>query len=264
MKTKILKVFFSVLACLIAVAMCPVAAAFPSFGGSCLTCHSNPAGIMDITPDPINIEIGDSGLITFYIIALPGSESVISVSGLEDPDLDVTIGAASDNWIWTVGPNGSSYISDIITTTGPYTLDLEIGVASSEGLFGIDVLLVGSSLTGSSYDFYVNVIGEVSAAIPYANDKAASLWFAQIGPSPTNAEVHLILESSDSIGALDLEVFDIRGRRIAGHREVFSGRQFAWTWDGRTNSGRLVPAGVYWILAQSRTAVARERIVLVR
>ncbi len=264
MKTKLLKVFFPLLSCLIVVAMCQVAAAFPSFGGSCLSCHNNPAGIMDITPDPINIEIGSSGLVTFYIIALPGADSVISLSGLENPDLDLTIGASSDNWIWTVGSNGSSYISDTITTTGPYTLDLEIGVAASEGLFGIDVVLVGSSLTGSSYDFNVNVVGEVSATFPFANVKAPSLWFAQIGPSPTNAEVHLILESFDSIGALDLEVFDIRGRRIAGHREAFTGRQFAWTWDGRTNSGRLVPSGVYWILAQSRTAVARERIVLVR
>lgn len=140
---------------------CGDASAFPSFGGNCTSCHTNAGGDLTTSPDPLQVQIGDDGLLTFDITDLGGSDdTAISLSGLEDVLLDATIGAGGDNWTWQSGSSGSSYVSDFITSTGTYTLDLQIGSNAVLGDYGIGVDFVGHGARGSTFDFTVRVIPE--------------------------------------------------------------------------------------------------------
>jgi len=65
-------------------------------------------------------------------------------------------------------------------------------------------------------------------------------------------------------GAAKVEVFDISGRRV---RTLFSGDLDSGAhplhWDGRTDSGNRVGAGVYLVRAKARSLEASRKIVLI-
>ena len=148
----------TVLAASVLLATSGVAFAFPSYGGNCAGCHSNPGGAMNTTPDPIEINLNDSGLVTFDVTSLGGSGDVsIALSGLTDPLLAASIGAGGGNWTLQ---GGGVYTSDIFSSIGTYTLDLVIGAGAALGDYGIGAQLVGDGQRASTYDFTVSVVPE--------------------------------------------------------------------------------------------------------
>ncbi len=265
MKTRLLNVAAPLLSCLLVVATCQVAAAFTFFGEDCLACHSLPAGSMAIIPDPIEIEIGDNGLITFEINALPGAMSAISVSGLDNMDLDAMIGAGGDQWIWTVGSSGSSYISDIITTPGPYTLDLGIGAAAVEGLYLIEASLVGNSLTGSSYDSNLIVVSGSDVTGVESGDRVIRVVrLLPNRPNPFNPQTTISIELPGAARA-EILVFNMSGQLVKNlwTGDLTSGpHSFVWT--GADNQGNAVPSGSYFYRLRTGDFTDTNRMVLIR
>lgn len=140
-----------------------VAFAFPTFGGDCTSCHSQPGGDMNTTPDPFEIGVDDNGLLTFNVTDLGGSDDLaIALVGLTDPLLDASIGGGGDNWTLQ---NGGVYTSDIFTSIGTYTLDLVIGAAATLGDYGIVAQLVGQGARATTSGFNVGVIPEPASAL---------------------------------------------------------------------------------------------------
>ncbi|MFV2070689.1 MAG: PEP-CTERM sorting domain-containing protein [Pirellulales bacterium] len=157
MSTKLFKTIAPLVACTLVFAMCHVAAAFPFYGGNCTaTCHGNPGGSMTIDPSLVDIAINSDGVVTFDVGTLSGSKSAIALLGLDDPNLDTSI-IAPDNWTLQ---GGGTYTSDFLSAPGQYVLDLGIGPAGVEGLYGITAYLMGNGQTSTAYDFSVNVIPE--------------------------------------------------------------------------------------------------------
>lgn len=86
----------------------------------------------------------------------------------------------------------------------------------------------------------------------------------RLGSNPTRGEgsVVLLAEMEETV---DLGVYDVGGRRV---RTVFHGvvRPGATTlaWNGRSDTGSLVPSGVYWYRLVTRGGEQVRRMVLIR
>lgn len=70
-------------------------------------------------------------------------------------------------------------------------------------------------------------------------------------PNPSRGPVAFSLEVDEG-GAVTLEIVDAMGRRVR-RTELAAGGSSArvWTWDGRDDAGRALPAGVYRVRAMS-------------
>jgi len=134
------------------------AAAFPSRGGSCTACHTEAGGSLSATPNPLAIDTGSEGLLTFDITDLGGSQNTsISVQGLDNLALEATVGATGDNWTFVNGANGKSYVSDNITSLGPYTLGVSIGASAVSNDYPIVVMYAGDGFRGTEIGFTLRV-----------------------------------------------------------------------------------------------------------
>ena len=84
-------------------------------------------------------------------------------------------------------------------------------------------------------------------------------------PNPTYGGVRVPLLFSEACGAapVSADVYDSRGRFIAGLTEAGGIAGASLKWDGCDSAGREVPAGIYYIRANDAAAVTRK-VVLIR
>ena len=159
MNTTLWKTKIAVMACLLAMAMFNVAAAHRNEGGDCASCHDNPGGSLTASPNPFGIKKGSTGLLTFSISSLGGSsQTAISVQGLENPLLNASIAPGGNTWTHINGDSGQSYVSNTITSTGPYTLNLAIGSLATLGTYPIVVEYAGSGARSTTTGFNLQVM----------------------------------------------------------------------------------------------------------
>lgn len=82
-------------------------------------------------------------------------------------------------------------------------------------------------------------------------------------PDPFNPSTRLRFEAP--VGrATTLEILDVRGRHVRRLWKGISDREHDLVWDGRSDTGTLLPSGVYWARLRSGTEVRSERLTLVR
>jgi hypothetical protein len=83
-------------------------------------------------------------------------------------------------------------------------------------------------------------------------------------PNPAPGGVSIVL-TLPTAGRVELRVLDVSGRLVRamdfGLREA-GGERF--TWDGRDDAGRRVPAGIYLGEVRANNRVARAKVALVR
>jgi flagellar hook assembly protein FlgD len=85
-----------------------------------------------------------------------------------------------------------------------------------------------------------------------------------VGPSPGNGPVRIAFSLAHA-AAVEIEVFDILGRRVATPAQGVwpAGAQVA-TWDGLTQTGKPASAGMYLIRYAYPGGQDRRRIMRVR
>jgi hypothetical protein len=161
MKNNVNRAIIAAVAGLLVVAISDFAAAFPSRGGSCTECHVSPGGSLTATPNPLNVTLSSSGLMTFSVTSLgSSSNTAISVQGLSNPALNATL-PPGGNTTWTYRSNatyGNSYVSSIITSPGSYTLNLAIGALATPGTYPIVVMYAGDGEACTVTGFNLNAI----------------------------------------------------------------------------------------------------------
>ncbi len=165
MKKRPMNVSAPLLAFALVMAMCQVASAWPGYtGNSCMGCHNKPGDDVAITPGTIDIKFDGDGVVTFDIAPLTSDKAAIILSGLDDANLDASVGVVGDSWHWdgTGALRSGADGNDLIDSTGSYQLDLAIGAGGVEALYGIDVLLIGQGQHGLATDFNVKVVPEPS------------------------------------------------------------------------------------------------------
>jgi hypothetical protein len=170
MKNNLNGTIVAAVAGLLAIAISNVAGAFPSRGGSCTSCHSDPGGSLTPSPNPLDIQLGKSGLLTFSVTSLGGSSNTaISVQGLQNPALNASIAPGGNTWTLRSGTGGSSYVSNNISSIGPYTLNLAIGSLATLGTYPIVVMYAGDGGLGTDSGFTLH-IAPVTAAADFDED----------------------------------------------------------------------------------------------
>jgi hypothetical protein len=159
MNTTLCETKIAVTACLLAMAMFNVAAAHRGEGGACTDCHNKPGGSLTASPNPLDIQKGSNGLLTFLISSLGGSnQTAISVQGLENPALSASIAPGGNTWTYINGDSGMSYVSNTITATGPYTFNLAIGSLATLGTYPIVVMYAGNGERVTTTGFNLRVM----------------------------------------------------------------------------------------------------------
>jgi len=83
-------------------------------------------------------------------------------------------------------------------------------------------------------------------------------------PNPFNPRTRIRF-SLDRSRRLDLEIYDVAGRRV---RVLATGSLTAGlhtlTWDGRNESGHVLPSGVYWLLLDAEGFRSTVKLVMIR
>ncbi len=191
------KARIAVMASLLAIALYHVAGAYPTRGGSCTNCHSSSgSGSLAASPNPLDVQLGNSGLLTFSISSLGNSSvAAISVQGLENPALNASIGSGGDNWTHrTNATYGMSYVSDSLVDTGTYALDLAIGNSATPGMYPITVMFCGDGPVGVAYSPGFNLqVTMAGLAGDYNNDHIVNaadytFWRNGLGSTYTQAD----------------------------------------------------------------------------
>jgi hypothetical protein len=225
MKTILNRTMVAALASLLVMALAHVAAAFPSRGGSCTSCHSEPGGSLTASPNPLDIELGQSGLLTFSITNLGGSsDTAISVQGLENPALKASIAPGGDPWTHrTNATYGMSYVSNSISSTGPYTLNLAIGSPATPGAYPIIVMYAGDGERGTESSFTLRIT-PVLAAADFDEDgdvDGADLARWETGFGTTGTATHMQGDADHDLDA-DGADFVIWQRQLGGAGSLVS------------------------------------------
>lgn len=116
--------------------------------------------------------------------------------------------------------------------------------SSAEGLVGL-----ASPLDGEA----------AAVSPPRARGPALALW-----PNPFNPRLAIDL-GVERPGPVNVGVFDVRGRRVAGLFVGLAGAgPLALAWDGTSDGGSAVPSGTYFVRAVTPAGVVTRKAVLVR
>ena len=83
-------------------------------------------------------------------------------------------------------------------------------------------------------------------------------------PNPFNPSV-VVACRLPRAGRIRLMVVDTRGREVAVlHDGYHAAGDARWRWDGRTDSGRAVPSGVYLLRLETEQRVSQRAVTLVK
>ncbi len=157
---------------------------------------------------------------------------------------------------------------------------------SSKHLLGLFFLLLGilqitpsiglaqkhTSPFGQSNPFALNTnrigfgqteIMQISSA-PVGGGIPSLTFLGNAIPNPFNPSISISFNVGQS-GEIDLNIYDLGGHLIKTlATQEFAAGQYSRRWDGRDNSGSLMPAGVYLVRIQSVTATDSQKITLVK
>lgn len=151
----------ALLACLVAIVFAGVASAFPSKGGGCSGCHTDPGGAMTSTPNPLDIQLSSTGQLSFNVTTVPdGSNTAINVE-FGNATIFNSVSVAGGNLTWAKKTSGGNGItSSVFTTPGTYTLTLNGG--ASLGSSPLTLWLATAGALATQYTGYqLNIIPAV-------------------------------------------------------------------------------------------------------
>jgi hypothetical protein len=155
-----------------------------------------------------------------------------------------------------------------VLTTGGTTTGFQ-GVSDAGGSFCISGIPAGTYDLEVQRDHYVTafvrgvqVVDDVSGVDIGVLPSAATLFAPRPSPARTQVEFRFRLAAP---GAVRLEVFDARGRRVRGwSSDDAATGESSVAWDLRDADGRAVPAGVYVVRLETTEGAVTRRFMRVR
>ena len=129
------------------------------------------------------------------------------------------------------------------------------------------------AITGFHYHFYSTDEEDAGGSAPEGDAIASgiddgpaaapALWLSGGAPNPFEGTTSLSFVVPE--GPVELTIYDVAGRRV---RTLVSGIRGAGrhdvVWDGRGDTGRSVPAGVYFARLEARHTTVTRKLVLIR
>lgn len=122
----------------------------------------------------------------------------------------------------------------------------------------------GYLVVGDGFNF--TLMAEHSPAlVPVAEEVPETPGiFLRAVPNPFNPRVTLEF-NMPAAGLAEVEVYDLRGRRVIRlDREFEGGGPALVSWDGRDSGGRSLPSGVYLARVSTAEGQAVRKVVLTR
>lgn len=147
--------------------------------------------------------------------------------------------AAATYEVWVLQQGGTEYMAATVNDT-TYTLRATPGVTYNLRVRGVSALGLKSLFSTQSEAY------KAPAASPTPSVLLAD--FGPAYPNPFNASASIrysVPEGLESTSPLGMEIFDVRGRRLRVVNLDRSPGSHEVHWDGRDDSGAVVPAGMY-------------------
>jgi PKD repeat protein len=180
---------------------------------------------------------------------------------------------------WTVqppSPFGGYFVARAASLAGPWTR-LHAARIPDRGAAGVRTYeyldATAEPGSGAFYRLEAERLDGTRAdyAVPYPVARAASaphyltLWMGAPAPSPSTGTVRIDLGVPAGGASVDLALYDSAGRRVATlfAGGLSEGRQ-AVIWDGRDESGRDVPAGIYFARASANGRTETHKLIVAR
>jgi hypothetical protein len=241
--------------------------------------------IMRINDDPINN--GCDQFHPWLFVAPDGSIIVVFLDRRLDPNnlyMDCYMTTSTDGGAtWSPNERITTVSSD--PTAGSTLEDLTQDVDSSlifanrAGLLGEYIGVTASSITDihpiwtdtrlGNQDVFVGVADTAGTYIhEYTLDNMYSPTITAI-PNPTSGDATICIDlpSQDVLASeTSLRIYDLNGRLIKEFEYPFShfSRSWDFVWDGRAETKKLVPPGIYFIILKTAGYSATEKLLLIR
>jgi len=183
----------------------------------------------------------------------PTSDSCFLICGTTK-----SIPNGNDVYLIKVNKNGSLMEKQIIGEEG---FDWGNAVISS----GINYIVTGmtNSYGSVNYDIlFIKIINDWPAIINSDNGQRQTTRILSCSPNPFSGILSVKLFISDNDPSR-LEVTDLYGRIISNYRELVPGNQVL-IWDGRDNSKKLVPSGMYFINLHSKSGIQTRKVIFIQ
>lgn len=178
-----------------------------------------------------------TGSRTFFAIGQAPVESIDEVR-IDGVPITGFVGHAANGWISVSPPPASGSVVEIAFS---YSVDLDFGVTNWDSGEGNYLFL--NTRTAAAVDQPLAGLGALGA---YPNPMRDRTQIRYSGPALEDAQVDL---------------FDVRGRRMRSLASgPVDGLRF-WEWDGRDSGGRQLPAGTYFVRVSGRSSSVETRIV---
>jgi hypothetical protein len=85
----------------------------------------------------------------------------------------------------------------------------------------------------------------------------------EVSPNPARSTARVFLDLRQS-QPVELDVFDLAGRRVRSWRRMLPAGASSIVWNGRDDRGVPVAGGMYLVRVRAGNDVARSRVVLLR
>ena len=144
----------------------------------------------------------------------------------------------------------------LLTGKGDIEMRRREFLRSTGGAAGMRYRLTGVNGLGEEL-----ILGEISLAPP----AVLSAWPLPYRGGNLNLTFATSSGRGGGAGAAEVFIYDTQGRRIRTVIQgLFEAGYQTTTWDGRNESGHLVPSGVYFLRAASTGESSQIRLVVVR
>jgi hypothetical protein len=181
-----------------------------------------------------------------------------------DGGLNVVVSDEIVMIVWEDGRDGNPEVYFKERIAGTWSSDLRLTNDPASSTHPAIVLWTDGRDGNEEIDFAEGSIVLDATAAPEITPVVGELAIGRARPNPfrssTTFAVHLSKESE-----LSVRVVDAAGRLV---RELLSGRRPSGThlvaWDGESRLGSRAAAGVYFIVAESGSGVAAQRVIRLR
>jgi hypothetical protein len=174
-------------------------------------------------------------------------------------DLDVALPPA---WIDLMGPTVSS-----VEPEGSDTLMVAIHGTMADTTTSAVLRIESNDLSQPLVEIPVTTIMRAASPVSVADDPGATpepFVLRQNYPNPFGPSTRIQFELREA-AEVGLEIFDVRGRRVAVMERALRGPgQHEFVWDGADASGRSVASGVYLYTLTVGEATATRKMLLMR
>ena len=216
----------------------------------------------------------------------PPANNAPSITVTNPPAGNVSVKHAVENYVvtWNASdPDADpTWVTVYVNTTpalngNEVMLPTTLNVPGSQGLAPINSaelpagtywvycsITDGGTVTGSWSPGTVTFYEDEATAVPVGPVAGSVTRMLPAYPNPFNPSTTLRLDLAKS-GHVRWRIYDVRGRMVRGllDTELLAGR-YVESWDGADQSGRRVPSGVYYAVAETPGWLARQKLVLLR